>query len=201
MGKTTLMTKLMKYYWLKQFNKIYLFCPTYEKDDKWRDFDKNVSDGTIEVFGTVRNVTLKNLWARVDKQREKNQNYQALFYFDDCAGQEDFKIDRPNGLLNQLVSKGNWSGISTTWVVQKTTQASTIMRTNAEGVITFYMQSEKEKKYLFEEFGFGTYANFKNFLDSVCSQKYHSLYANRQGPGMADYYHNFKYCILNSKPA
>lgn len=183
----------MLYYWVKMFNKIYLFCPTYLKDLKWRCMDKHVSSGRIVVYGIVRNQTLKNLWARCDKALLQNPNSQFLFYFDDCAGQEEFKLDSEKGMINQLVSKGNHSHISTAWVVQKFTQSSTIMRLNAEGMISFYVQSEDELKYIWKEFGVGKYSYFKKILQDSTREKYHNFYVNRQGPGMADYYHNFKF--------
>jgi len=82
------------------------------------------------------------------------------------------------------------------WVVQKVTQCSTIMRANAEGIITFYVQSEKERKYIYDEFGIDNYKNFKAMLEHCTSEKYSSLYVNRQGPGRPDYYKNFRLIIL-----
>ena len=192
MGKTTLLIKLMQYYWLKQFNRIWIFCPTYGKDKKWNLLNDYVESGKIQVFSTVKRNTLIKIWKKCDEIRLSNEDAKFLIYFDDCTGQKDFKLNQETGIVNQLVSKGNHSGISTIWVVQKFTQSSTIMRTNAEGLITFFVQSEDELKYIWKEFGIGSFSTFKEFARKMTEKKYHNLFINRQGPGAPDYYHNFK---------
>jgi hypothetical protein len=192
MGKTTLMIKMFEYYWLAKFEKIIIFCPTYTKDSKWRVIDKYVKSGKVNVYSVVLNDLVKKLWAEWACSANRRRDKHCLFYFDDCVGQEDFKINQETGIINMLVSKGNHDNISSVWVVQKFTQASTIMRTNAEGLFTFYMQSENEIKHVHEEFGFGKRSDFKNWLQRCTSEKYHFVFINRQGAGKPDYYHNFK---------
>lgn len=198
MGKTTLMVKMFQFYWLKQFGRVVIFCPTYTKDDKWREIDKFVKGGRVKVIPVVKTDIVQKEWFKwtSELQREcvkKGLPDQCLFFFDDCAGQPDFKINSEQGILNRLVSRGNHDQISSIWVVQKFTQASTIMRTNAEGLFTFYMQSDNELKKVWEEFGFGKFTAFKEWLHKCTGEKYHFLYMNRQGAGKADYYHNFKF--------
>lgn len=195
MGKTSLLIKLMLYYWIEMFDRIYIFCPTYAKDNKWRVLDEYLTT-KIQVYAVVKETTIKNIWKQCDMEKEKNEDAQFLILCDDCAGQADFKINNEQGIINQLVSKGNHSNISTVWVVQKFTQCSTIMRTNAEGLLTFYVQSEDEMKYIWKEFGVGQFKVFRDVLKENTKEKYHNFYINRQGPGMPDYYHNFKYLVL-----
>lgn len=190
MGKTTLMIKMFQYYWLKMFDKIVIFSPTYTKDEKWRCMDKHVRSGKIKVIPTVKDAIVQREWFKWTERKEKDKH--CFFYFDDCVGQEDFKTNSEQGVINKLVSRGNHDKISSLYVVQKFTQASTIMRTNAEGVFSFYVQSDKENKYIWEEFGFGKYAQFKEWFQRITGEKYHFLFVNRQGAGKADYYHNFK---------
>jgi hypothetical protein len=194
MGKTTLMIKLMQYYWLKMFNKIYIFCPTYAMDRSWRCIDKYVLDGKVEVRSKVENSVIQDIWDECNSSFKEGEH--KMIYFDDCAGQHDFKLDKETGKINMLVSLGNHSNISTVWVVQKVTQCSTIMRANAEGIITFYVQSEKERKYIYDEFGIGSYKTFKDLLENCTGEKYSSLYVNRQGPGKPDYYKNFRLIVI-----
>lgn len=197
MGKTTLMVKMFQFYWLAMFGKIVIFCPTFTKDDKWRCIDKYVRSGLVKVIPTVKTEIVQREWFKWTEEGKSKCIQQkrpghCLFFFDDCAGQPDFKINSEQGILNRLVSRGNHDNISSLWVVQKFTQASTIMRTNSEGVFTFYMQSDKEIKHLWEEFGFGKYSAFKKWLHVCTGEKYHFIFVNRQGAGKADYYHNFK---------
>lgn len=189
MGKTTLMIKLMVYFWVKMFKKIYIFCPTFHKDTKWSAVNEHVKSGKIKIYNNVDSSVIKKIWSKCVATEP------VLFYFDDCTGQPDFKVNNEQGVINQLVCKGNHSGISTVWVIQKFTQCSTTMRANAEGLITFYVQSEDEKKYIYKEFGIGSFKNFKTIIDESTKTAYHNFYCNRQGPGMPDYYHNFNFII------
>lgn len=192
MGKTTLMVKLMLYYWVNMFDNITIFCPTYSKDSAWRPVDTYYGKKVV-VYSKVSDVKIRNVWAKADRRRAADPKHVEMIYFDDCTGQEDFKVNDERGIINQLVSKGNHSGISTVYVVQKFTQCSTTMRLNAEGLITFFTQSENEKKYIWGEVGVGTYKKFKEVMDSCTREPYHSFFVNRQGPGMPDYFHNFKW--------
>ena len=153
----------------------------------------------VDVYPVVTETLIKKIWAKTDQKRLDKPDYKTLIYFDDCTGQEDFKVQDERGMLNQLVSKGNHSGISSVYVVQKFTQCSTTMRVNAEGLITFYTQSETEKKYIWQEFGYDTFVLFKQLIDSSTEEPYHSLFINRQGPGMPDYFHNFKWIVPKTR--
>jgi len=200
MGKTTLMVKLLLYYWLKMFNKIIIFCPTYSKDATWRCVDRYLGE-KVDVYPVVTSGLVRKIWAKADEKKKENKEFRTLIYFDDCTGQEDFNTQNPQGIMNQLSSKGNHSGISSIYVVQKFTQCSTTMRTNAEGFLTFYTQSEAEKKYMWQEFGFGSYKDFKEVINTSTKDAYHSLFVNRQGPGMPDYFHNFKWIKTDAPPS
>lgn len=174
------------------FSKIWLICPTYAEDSNWSFFDAATQSGQVEVIAEVTENKLKKIWnwCKLQKTTDPSQHY--LIYFDDCTGQPAFKTNQETGVVNQLCSKGNHANISIIFVVQKFTQASTIMRTNSECFITFYTQSDTEKDHIYKEFGAGTKKNFKQVLDACTRSHYHSFYVNRQGPGEADYYHNFK---------
>lgn len=195
MGKTTLMIKMFEYYWLAMFHKIVIFCPTYLKDSKWRIMDKHVRSGKIKIFPTVTTSIVQREWFKWSARAEKDKEKHCLFYFDDCVGQPEFKINQETGILNKLVSRGNHDKISSVWVVQKFTQASTIMRTNAEGAFTFYMQSDNEIKAFWNEFGFAKNSVFKQWLQKTTEEPYNFIFVNRQGAGKPDYYHNFKFVI------
>ena len=123
-GKTTLMIKLLNNVWLQQFSKIYIFCPTYCEDNKWRLFDKYLKTKQVEVIRRLDPLEVLNKWQhvkRINKDRGK-QKLNVLFYFDDCGSEEGFKTNNDSGILNRLSSKGNHAGISCIFVVQKFTQ-------------------------------------------------------------------------------
>jgi len=192
MGKTTLMIKLMIQYWLKDFDKIWIICPTYAEDKNWSYFDEYITVGTVSVHHEVDENHLKKIWNKCKKEKIANPEFSALIYFDDCTGQPAFKSNQETGVLNQLFSKGRHAGLSFVIVVQKFTQASTIMRTNADCFLTFMTLSDTEKNHMYNEFGFGGKKNFLKLLDKSTFEPYHHFYVNRQGPGAPDYYHNFK---------
>lgn len=192
MGKTTLLIKLLKFFWLKQFKKIYIFCPTFKQDTKWSDIDKFVKSKQVVVYPEVKENLLKKIWKFCQKKKVSDPNYHTLILMDDCVGQDDFKTNSDKGIVNKLVCKGNHCNISTIYSVQKITNVSTTMRLQSEGLLAFYMSSIKEKNCLFQEFGMGTSNQFLQVLDLATVKPYDYLYINRQGPGAPDFYHNFR---------
>lgn len=195
-GKTTLLIKLLHYYWIKMFTKIYIFCPTYLEQAKWSSLDKYVKSGKIKVYPVVDEKILKKIWNKYKELKSKGSKHNVLILFDDCTGQKEFKVNQETGIINLMVSKANHAGISIAAAVQKITQASTIMRSQAEGVLTFSCLQEKEIKPLYDEFGVGKLKNFREMVINSTLQPYHYLYINRQGPGIPDYYHNFKFICV-----
>lgn len=178
--------------WREQFYKIYIICPTFAEDDTWSYFDEYIKDGKVEVFSEVNENKLKKIWNFCKKQKIEHKNRHFMIYFDDCTGQPAFKKNAETGVMNQLFSKGRHANITIIIVVQKFTQASTIMRTNADAFLTFMTLSDSEKDYMYKEFGFGGKKKFIELLDDATSEPYDHFYCNRQGAGAPDYYHNFK---------
>lgn len=193
MGKTTLMIKLMINYWIKQFDKIYIICPTFAEDKNWSFFDPYVESGQVEVFDTVDERQLNRIWNTCKKAKVNDDpNAHYLIYFDDCTGQPAFKKNQETGVVNMLFSKGRHANISIIIVVQKFTQASTTMRVNADCFLTFMTMNCDEKNYMYKEFGYGEKKKFIKLLDDCTIEPYHHMYINRQGPGAPPIYHNFK---------
>lgn len=192
-------------YWLKKFNKIWIICPTYAEDDNWSFFDEHVKKGNVKVIGEVDEHELKKIWnwckkKKVEHRQEgKTDKLNFLIYFDDCTGQPAFKKNQETGVVNQLFSKCRHANITLIVVVQKFTQASTIMRTNADAFLTFMTLSDTEKDHMYKEFGFGGKKNFIKLLDDSTIEEYHHFYVNRQGAGAPDYYHNFKFVKYKRK--
>lgn len=192
-GKTTLLIKLLLWKWVHQFNKIYIFCPTFRLDKKWSAVDKYVISGLIIPKIKFSEQAVKNVWAKCMREKvESKTEKHTLILFDDCVGQDKFKTNQETGIINQLVCRANHANVSTIWSVQKYTQASTIMRSQAEGLITFQCLQASEQKPLYQEFGMGDLKSFSNLLTECTKEPFHYIYVNRQGPGAPDYYHNFK---------
>jgi len=192
MGKTTLLIKLLKFFWLDKFDKIYIFCPTYKQDHKWSDIDSYVKSKKVLVYPEVKNRILKKIWRYCAAKKQTHANYHTLVLMDDCVGQKDFKTNSDQGIVNKIVCKGNHSNISTIYSVQKITNVSTSMRLQCEALLAFYISDTKEKKSLFQEFGAGTWKQFQEILERCTAQPFHFLYMKRQGPGRPKFYHNFR---------
>jgi hypothetical protein len=197
MGKTTLLIKLLKFFWLNKFNKIYIFCPTYAQDSKWSDLDAEVKTGKISVHPEVKDKLLKKIWNQCSKKKLSNPNYHTMILMDDCVGQPDFKTHSDQGILNKIVCKGNHLNITTVWSVQKITNVSPTMRLQVEALLAFYISDMREKKSLYQEFGAGTWKQFQVVLEKSTEQPFHYLYMKRQGPGKPKFYHNFR--LINPK--
>jgi len=180
--------------WVNKFHKIIVFCPTFATDKTWSSLDGQVKSGKIQVIRKMEENNVRKLWRTYEKKKIRNPDLKehVLFYFDDCGGDQGFKTNSPDGVLNQLCSKGNHANISMVYVVQNFIMASTIMRDNAEVFICFLTQTEHTQKHIYAQFGIGSFKDFKKVLMRATLGKYNYFVVNRQGPGVADYYHNFK---------
>lgn len=196
-GKTTLLIKFIHFFWIKAFNQIHIFCPTYGEDNKWSSLDKYVKSGKIKVYPKVDEEIIKRIWDNCKKRKIDGKNLHDLIIFDDCTGQVGFKSNQETNIINSLVCKGNHANLSVCASVQKLTLASTILRSQCEGIVTFSQTKESQMKPFYSEFGVGNYKQFKTLLVNTTRQPYHYMYINQQGPGIPDYYHNDKFILIN----
>jgi len=177
--------------WIHEFDKIYIFCSTFAEDGTWCQFDPYLNSGKVEVFTQFTEPQIRKLWNKAKKNKIQNGRFHTLFYFDDFGGTKGFKSNQDTGVLNELFCRGNHSGISCIYVIQKFTQASVTMRLNSEAFIVFFTQQKNELDAMFNEFGYGDRSPFIKLLQQCTQEPYHTFYVNRQGPGQPDYYHNF----------
>jgi hypothetical protein len=196
-GKTSLLIKLLLGKWIRLFDKVYIFCPTYFLDNKWLQVDKYVKEGKVKVLTVVDEKKLKKIHTDCSKRKISNPEYHTMIIFDDCVGQEGFKTNSDKGIINKLTCKGNHANISTVWSIQKLTMCSTIMRNQAEGIVLFYCQ-EKELKMLHAEYGTGSFKFFQKMVELSTTKPYSTMFINRQGPGRPRYFNNFKLINLDS---
>jgi len=201
-GKTSLLIKLLLHFWIPAFNEVHIFCPTYQQDKVWSPIDQHVKSKKVKYYTEYNESLIETIYRKNARKVESGKHdYHVLIILDDCVGESGFKVTQESGLLNKLCSKGNHANVSLVWSIQKLTQCSTIMRSQVDGLITFYNPA-KESNALFQEFGMGKLKSFLEMSHLSTSQPYHYLYINRQGPGAPDYYHNFKwinYSILDNK--
>jgi hypothetical protein len=190
-GKTTLLIKLLFNCWIKKFNKIFIFCPTYKTDKKWGVIDKYIKSGQVKVYTTFDIKKVKRIHMECVKIVENNPDYHSLIIFDDCTGRPDYKVDNDKGYLNILSCSGNHANISQIHCIQKLTQISRTMRLQTEGLITFHIQNQTELKALHCEFGMGQLKSFQKLLNHCTAKPFHFLYVKSQGPGGSEYYHKF----------
>jgi hypothetical protein len=199
MGKTTLLVKLLSRFYINSFDKIYLICPTFKNDEVWSVLDEYTGKKKKIIVYTYFNAKLiEKLWKKADQTKLKHKNYQTLFVFDDCAGQPNFKVNSENHVINRMAATCNHSNVSVIGVVQRIINIAPAFRENAETLIMFTCQSDNEKKALYSQFGIGTFKEFSKMVDIVTAEPYHYLVVNRQGAGVANYYHNFKHINLNN---
>jgi hypothetical protein len=192
MGKTTLMVKLLTYKWLDEFDKVFIFCPTYAEDTTWSVLDQYINSGKVKVIEKFSEEILEQKWRWAKHQKLKDGKFNCLFYFDDCGGEKGFKTNNPDGTLNKFIIKCNHANCSAIWVIQSWILASTTMRKNAESFIIFYPANDNEKNHMYNEFGRGKKSEFCEWIEKHTEKPYSYLVVNRQGPGAYDYYANFK---------
>lgn len=182
---------MFRHQWANQFNKVYIFCPTYKTDDVWSLCDEFTRSKKLRVYTFYNEAIIKKLWRYHAKRKEEGKREHVLFYFDDCGGEKGFKNNSEEGLMNSMSSKCNHAGISLIMCVQKLKQVSVTTRINTEAFLTFSVDSESERKSIYDDFGLPvSFAEFKRKLHEYTYLPFHYYYVNRQGPGASDFYHN-----------
>lgn len=184
--------------WVHQFNKIYIFCPTYKVDKTWSPIDQHILSKKVKVFKNIDPRILQSIWNRSSTiKAHGNDNFHVLLYFDDCADDENFKSNYASGLLNRVAFKANHSNISSIFVVQYYVMCAPIIRNNVEFFISFYVQAETELKKIWNELGIGKFCDFKEVFRKYTKEKYSFFLMNRQTAGEPRYYHNLY--LINNK--
>ena len=173
-GKTYLIINLLtnENFYLGKFDKVYFICPSFHSDPKYSVLD--IPDNQIMTEFDAK---------KIEKiVKSKKEDEQILLVFDDCITQDGFKKNQNNNVLNTIAVNGRHMGVSMIIASQKTSGASSFIRSQADGVVVFKSRSLAEIDSIYQDNSIGSMSkrDFINLLDFATIDKYSFLYINYQ---------------------
>ena len=176
-GKTHFVLDLIENYYLKMFEFIVIFCPTYfmnkTYERSWVFREKNVVILNPESVKNHLDETLKIATAVY-----KGTN--TLFIIDDCANLQDSK--KKVSELCHLAFSARHYGI-TVWVInQKYNSVVKDFRENTRLLILFYNADEKSMKLAFEENSIIPKEKRQGVIDHLRTKKSGKLIIRKEHP-------------------
>lgn len=188
-GKTYYLMDLIKMHYLNYFQKIYVFCPTVNLDDKWQELsDLNLNEKLLKKEGKYNKGDYiiydneddyaKNLndlyydYMHYDKVFNEDLNMyqplsdslkqppQTLIIFDDCSG---IKEITHGNTIQKLIRKSRHLNISIIYAIQDIRGVSPSIRNNTRLLTLFKCFNEEELTKVYEAFTLP--CNKKTFID------------------------------------
>ena len=173
-GKTYLLLNLLilDSFYNDTFDKIYFVCPSFHQDPKYSILDLPSSQVMTEYNEKKIETIIKN----------KPNDDQYLFVFDDCITQGSFKSNTNDQILNTIAVNGRHMGVSMIIASQKTSGSSSFIRSQADGVYIWKPRSRNEIEALYEDNSIGTLSkkDFMDLLDYCTKEKYSHMFINYQ---------------------
>jgi hypothetical protein len=189
-GKTHLLLNLLilPEFYNDIFDKIYFVCPSFFQDPKYSVLDLPASQVMTEFDEKKIEKIIKN----------KHDDDQILFIFDDCITQGNFKKNTNDQILNTIAVNGRHMGVSMIIASQKTSGSSSFIRSQADGVYIWKPRSRNEIEAIYEDNSIGTLSKkeFIELLDYCTKEKYSHLFINYQNGNV---YKNFNRINLGDK--
>ena len=182
-GKTHLLLQLLisNSFYNDTFDKIYFICPSFFQDPKYSILDLPANQVMLTYDEKKIETIIKN----------KSDESEYLFIFDDCITQASFKSNTNDQILNTIAVNGRHMGVSLIIASQKTSGSSSFIRSQADGVYIWKPRSRNEIEALYEDNSVGTLSkkDFVELLEYATSEKYSHLFINYQNGNI---YKNFK---------
>lgn len=159
-------------YYNDVFDKIYFICPSFNQDPKYSVLDIPASQVMTEFDEKKIQKIIK----------DKKEDDQYLFVFDDCITQTGFKKNESDQVLNTIAVNGRHMGVSMIIASQKTSGSSSFVRSQADGVYMWKPRSLAEIEALYQDNSIGALSknDFKKLLDHCTKEQYSHLFINYQ---------------------
>lgn len=163
---------ILEEYYNDVFDKIYFICPSFNEDPKYSILDLPAS----HVMVTFDEKKIEKII------KDKKQDDQILFVFDDCITQTGFKKNTNDQVLNTIAVNGRHMGVSMIIASQKTSGSSSFVRSQADGVYMWRPRSLAEIEALYQDNSINSLSknDFKKLLDYCTKEKYSHLFINYQ---------------------
>ena len=179
-GKTNLLLKLLKdkYGFKNVYQEIIIISPTLKLQNAWQ----TISGEGIKVFENFTEDVLNSIY------ENSKPHINSLLILDDNG--EDLK--RVNqSVFNKLISNSRHLNCSIIALVQKLSQAPTILRTNTDVFAVFSACSTRETEILWAEIGVLEKKSFYQIFTDATKDQY-SCFVCSMHKGKLHFYKDFK---------
>ena len=186
-GKTHRMLKLLrdKDGWKNVYREVIIISPTFKLQDAWN----SISPEGVVVYEEFSEETLSSIY------EQQNSKIASLLILDD-NGQDIRSINQ--AVFNKFISNSRHLNCSIIALLQKVTQAPTILRTNTDCFVVFAATSTRERDVLWAEIGILDKQAFASMFNDATIDQYSCFVATMQ-KGKLCFYKNFEteYKITN----
>lgn len=178
-GKTYYLMDLIKTHYLNYFQKIYVFCPTVNLDEKWQELSTlNSNKKLLKKSGDDYQEGLYVVYDNEDEYNQKlselyqeyihydmiynedigiyqpigdsvNQPLKTLIIFDDCSG---IKEITHGNIIQKLIRKSRHLNISIIYAIQDIRGVAPSIRNNTRLLTLFKCFNEEELTKVYEAF-------------------------------------------------
>jgi hypothetical protein len=179
-GKTQLLVKLLrdKEGYRHVYDEVLIVSPTFRLQDVWN----RVSPEGITVYEAFSEEILEKIYT------EQKPHVKSLLILDD-NGEDLRRINQQ--VFNKLISNSRHLNLSVICLLQKLTQAPTILRSNTDCFAVFAACSTREQDVLFAEIGVLEKGKFKQMFSDATCDRYSCLVVSMQD-GKLRFYKNFE---------
>ena len=202
-GKSVLITNLIQDIYRDCFERVYIFSPSIEIDDNWKNTKKYLDDAikisddepslyqpefNEEVVSEIMD-TQKTIIEHIKKKNNSNKLFSILIVLDDVA---DDTSQRNSKSLKSLFVKGRHSHISVILSSQKGSLLNPVCRVNADSVYLFKLRNFQDLELMINEFSalVGDKKEMMNiYKQAVEDKQYSFLYINLKAKNMNEMFH------------
>ena len=202
-GKSVLITNLIQDIYRDCFERVYIFSPSIEVDDNWRNTKKylneaiKISDDEPSLYQPEFNEevvseimdTQKTIIEHIKKNSKSNKLFSILIVLDDVA---DDTSQRNSKSLKSLFVKGRHSHISVILSSQKGSLLNPVCRVNADSIYLFKLRSFQDLEPMINEFSalVGDKKEMMNtYKQAVEDKQYSFLYSNLKAKNINEMFH------------
>ena len=201
-GKSVLITNLIQDIYRDCFERVYIFSPSIEIDDNWKNTKKYLDDAikisddepslyqpefNEEVVSEIMD-TQKTIIEHIKKDNS-NKLFSISVVLDDVA---DDTSQRNSKSLKSLFVKGRHSHISVILSSQKGSLLNPVCRVNADSVYLFKLRNFQDLELMINEFSalVGDKKEMMNiYKQAVEDKQYSFLYINLKAKNMNEMFH------------
>jgi hypothetical protein len=182
-GKSFLLCRLLKTFWSGVYDEIIIVSPTFRA--QWAGLWSQLSPEGITVHEELTESFIESFMVQ-----QSTNGKNSLLILDDCG--EDLRKCSPS-TVNKLVSNSRHYKLSIICLHQKLSQSPTIMRANADTLLSFPACSFLEREALWKEISTVDRKTFQRMFNDATTEKHSFMVSSIDKGGiLRNYRDDFK---------